>query len=113
LVRPSADLFQPEDLPPLPPTVAARLLHRSQRRAQPQHTFAAMERIKVAGGRVSFDPNIRADLWQDPELLHLSRPRCVLANVVKLSEELAFISGSDDFRGIARLTAAISLNCCW
>jgi fructokinase len=66
-----------------------------------------MERIKLAGGRVSFDPNIRADLWQDPELLHACLDRALrLANVVKLSEEeLALISGRDDLvEGITALT---------
>lgn len=66
-----------------------------------------MESIKHAGGRVSFDPNIRPDLWQDQELLHACLDRALrLANVVKLSEEeLVFISGSDDLAyGIASVT---------
>lgn len=70
-------------------------------------TFSAMESIKHAGGRVSFDPNIRPDLWQDQELLHACLDRALrLANVVKLSEEeLVFISGSDDLAyGIASVT---------
>lgn len=67
-----------------------------------------MEKIKLAGGRVSFDPNIRPDLWQDQELLHACLDRALrMANVVKLSEEeLVFISGSDDLaQGIASITA--------
>lgn len=70
-------------------------------------TFAAMEKIKLAGGRVSFDPNIRPDLWQDQDLLHACLDRALrLANVVKLSEEeLVFISGSNDItQGIANVT---------
>jgi fructokinase len=97
MVRPSADLFlQPEDLPQF---AANEWLHVCSiaLSAEPSRstTFAAMERIKLAGGRVSFDPNIRADLWQDPELLHACLDRALrLANVVKLSEEeLVFISG--------------------
>lgn len=31
--------------------------------------FAAMERIRAAGGRVSFDPNIREVVWRQPEAL--------------------------------------------
>ena len=31
--------------------------------------FAAMERIRAAGGRVSFDPNIREEVWRQPEAL--------------------------------------------
>ncbi|MBZ6038478.1 carbohydrate kinase [Escherichia coli] len=41
-----------------------------------------------AGGFVSFDPNIREDLWQDEHLLRLClRQALQLADVVKLSEE--------------------------
>ena len=68
-----------------------------------------MEKIKLAGGRVSFDPNIRPDLWQDLELLHACLDRALrMANVVKLSEEeLVFISGSDDLaQGIASSSLA-------
>jgi fructokinase len=109
MVRPSADLFlQPEDLPSF---AANEWLHVCSiaLSAEPSRstTFAAMERIKLAGGRVSFDPNIRADLWQDPELLRTCLDRALrLANVVKLSEEeLALIGGSDDVSaGIAALT---------
>ncbi len=71
-------------------------------------TFAAMEAIKRAGGYVSFDPNIRSDLWQDPQDLRDCLDRALaLADAIKLSEEeLAFISGSDDIvSGIARLNA--------
>ena len=67
-----------------------------------------MEAIKRAGGYVSFDPNIRSDLWQDPQDLRDCLDRALaLADAIKLSEEeLAFISGSDDIvSGIARLNA--------
>ena len=109
MVRPSADLFlQPEDLPPF---AANEWLHVCSiaLSAEPSRstTFAAMERIKLASGRVSFDPNIRSDLCQDPELLHACLDRALrLANVVKLSEEeLALISGRDDLvEGITALT---------
>ncbi|RSE02913.1 aminoimidazole riboside kinase [Klebsiella pneumoniae] len=110
MVRPSADLFlQPEDLPPF---AAGQWLHVCSiaLSAEPSRstTFAAMEAIKRAGGYVSFAPNIRSDLWQDPQDLRDCLDRALaLADAIKLSEEeLAFISGSDDIvRGIARLTA--------
>lgn len=109
MVRPSADLFLAEE--DLPQFAAGQWLHVCSiaLSAEPSRstTFAAMERIKLAGGRVSFDPNIRADLWQDPELLHACLDRALrLANVVKLSEEeLALISGRDDLvEGITALT---------
>lgn len=110
MVRPSADLFlAKEDLPQF---TANQWLHVCSiaLSAEPSRstTFAAMEKIKLAGGRVSFDPNIRPDLWQDQELLHACLDRALrMANVVKLSEEeLVFISGSDDLaQGIASITA--------
>ena len=109
MVRPSADLFlQPEDLPPF---AAGQWLHVCSiaLSAEPSRstTFAAMEAIKRAGA-VSFDPNIRSDLWQDPQDLRDCLDRALaLADAIKLSEEeLAFISGSDDIvSGIARLNA--------
>lgn len=110
MVRPSADLFlQPEDLPPF---AAGQWLHVCSiaLSAEPSRStaFAAMEAIKRAGGYVSFDPNIRSDLWQDPQDLRECLDRALaLADAIKLSEEeLAFVSGSDDIvSGIARLNA--------
>ncbi len=118
MVRPSADLFlQPEDLPPF---AAGQWLHVCSiaLSAEPSRstTFAAMEAIKRAGGYVSFDPNIRSDLWQDPQDLRDCLDRALaLADAIKLSEEeLAFIIGSDDIvSGIARLNAASSRRYCW
>lgn len=109
MVRPSADLFLTEE--DLPEFTANQWLHVCSiaLSAEPSRsaTFAAMEKIKLAGGRVSFDPNIRPDLWQDQALLHGCLDRALrLANVVKLSEEeLVFISGCDDLaQGIASVT---------
>ncbi|PXW47025.1 fructokinase [Klebsiella oxytoca] len=109
MVRPSADLFLEEA--DLPQFASRQWLHVCSiaLSAEPSRstTFAAMEKIKLAGGRVSFDPNIRPDLWQDQDLLHACLDRALrLANVVKLSEEeLVFISGSDDLsQGIASVT---------
>ena len=109
MVRPSADLFLAEEA--LPQFTANQWLHVCSiaLSAEPSRstTFSAMESIKHAGGRVSFDPNIRPDLWQDQELLHACLDRALrMANVVKLSEEeLVFISGSDDLAGgIASVT---------
>lgn len=109
MVRPSADLFLAEE--DLPQFAAGQWLHICSiaLSAEPSRsaTFAAMENIKRAGGRVSFDPNIRLDLWQDQNLLHACLDRALrLANVVKLSEEeLILISGSNDIaQGIASIT---------
>ncbi|MGQ7148182.1 hypothetical protein ACUOA8_58055, partial [Escherichia sp. SS-MK2] len=51
-------------------------------------------------GRVSFDPNIRTDLWQSTSQLRECLHRALmLADVAKVSEEeLFFISGEQDVR---------------
>lgn len=61
-----------------------------------------MTAIRHAGGFVSFDPNIREDLWQDEHLLRLClRQALQLADVVKLSEEeWRLISGKHRTIGI-------------
>lgn len=68
----------------------------------------AVARAKRVGTAVSFDPNVRANLWPDPEALRrLCRdvvPGCTL---VKLSEDEAeLVTGeSDPSRAAARLVA--------
>ncbi|MDF7680157.1 aminoimidazole riboside kinase [Enterobacteriaceae bacterium ESL0689] len=102
MVRPGADLFlQPDDLPEFAPH---QWLHACSiaLSAEPSRstTYYAMEQIKRAGGRVSFDPNIRPDLWQDESLLHTCLDQAfTLADVIKLSEdELFFISDTTDLK---------------
>lgn len=114
MVRPSADLFiEPGDLPEFKPQ---QWLHTCSiaLSAEPSRstTFTAMERMKQAGGQVSFDPNIRTDLWQDSDQLQQCLSRALaLADVVKLSvEELQFISGESEIQaGIDRLIASYPL----
>lgn len=96
MVRPSADLFlEPVDLPSFS---AGEWLHVCSiaLSAEPSRSaaFQAMASIRDAGGYVSFDPNIRPDLWADENELR----RCLElalqhADVVKLSvEELTFLT---------------------
>ncbi|WP_235180287.1 aminoimidazole riboside kinase [Escherichia coli] len=90
MVRPSADLFL--ETTDLPCWRHGELLHLCSiaLSAEPSRTsaFTAMTAIRHAGGFVSFDPNIREDLWQDEHLLRLClRQALQLADVVKLSEE--------------------------
>ncbi|HFV6107393.1 TPA: aminoimidazole riboside kinase [Escherichia coli] len=102
MVRPSADLFLTPDY--LPPFRAGEWLHTCSNAlsAEPcrSATFQAMENIRQAGGRVSFDPNIRTDLWQSTSQLRECLHRALmLADVAKVSEEeLFFISGEQDVR---------------
>ncbi|MCK4228372.1 aminoimidazole riboside kinase [Enterobacter asburiae] len=97
MVRPSADLFlEPADLPTFS---AGEWLHVCSiaLSAEPSRsaTFQAMAAIREAGGYVSFDPNIRPDLWPDEnELRRCLEQALQSADVVKLSvEELAFLTG--------------------
>ncbi|HII1738242.1 TPA: aminoimidazole riboside kinase [Escherichia coli] len=90
MVRPSADLFL--ETADLPCWRHGEWLHLCSiaLSAEPSRTsaFTAMTAIRHAGGFVSFDPNIREDLWQDEHLLRLClRQALQLADVVKLSEE--------------------------
>ncbi|EFI4587290.1 aminoimidazole riboside kinase, partial [Escherichia coli] len=97
MVRPSADLFlQPDGLPAFGPGEWLHLCSIALS-AEPSRStaFLAMEKIRQAGGNISFDPNIRSDLWQSEALLRKYLDRALsLANIAKLSEEeLLFISG--------------------
>ena len=90
MVRPSADLFL--ETTDLPCWRHGEWLHLCSiaLSAEPSRTsaFTAMTAIRHAGGFVSFDPNIREDLWQDEHLLRLClRQALQMADVVKLSEE--------------------------
>lgn len=90
MVRPGADLFL--ETTDLPCWRHGEWLHLCSiaLSAEPSRTsaFTAMTAIRHAGGFVSFDPNIREDLWQDEHLLRLClRQALQLADVVKLSEE--------------------------
>ncbi|WP_392587880.1 aminoimidazole riboside kinase [Serratia ureilytica] len=100
MVQPSADLFlQPDDLPAFQRSDWLHLcsIALSQEPSR-SAAFTAMENIRAAGGRVSFDPNIREEIWRQPEALRPCLQKALLlADVVKLSrEELVFISHLDD-----------------
>lgn len=90
MVKPSADQFlQPNDIPEFHPGewlhVCSIALANEPSRSS---TFAAIDRIKQAGGYVSFDPNLRAEVWQNPsELIDVVMQAVTKADVVKFSEE--------------------------
>ncbi len=69
-------------------------------------TLHAVETARDAGLLISYDPNLRLNLWPGPQAaregMMLGWP---LAQVIKVSEEeLAFLSGTDDFdEAVARL----------
>lgn len=96
MVKPSADQFlQPTDIPPFQ---AGEWLHVCSialaNEPSRSSTFQAMQSIKAAGGYVSFDPNLREEVWQRPEELRETVLKAVsLADVVKFSDdEILFLS---------------------
>lgn len=98
MVRPSADLFL--ETADLPTFSAGEWLHVCSiaLSAEPSRsaTFEAMAAVREAGGYVSFDPNIRPDLWPDENALRRCLEQALQStDVVKLSvEELAFLTGN-------------------
>lgn len=95
MVRPSADLFL--ETADLPEFSAGEWLHCCSiaLSAEPSRTttLTAMQRIRAAGGFVSFDLNLRHDLWPDPTQLHaVVHQVLACADIVKLSDdELRFL----------------------
>lgn len=97
MVRPSADLFlQPAEIPVF---AAGQFLHLCSiaLSAEPCRSaaFLAMEQMKMVGGHVCFDPNIRHDLWSNEHQLRACLHQALLlAEVVKISEdELQYLTG--------------------
>ena len=71
-------------------------------------TLSAIERVKAAGGCISYDPNWRALLWESRETgIRAMKSLLPAADVVKVSdEELALLFGSEDCSlGAARILA--------
>lgn len=109
MVRPSADLFLSHDR--LPPFSAGEGLHLCSiaLSAEPSRSSAlqAMRAVRAAGGWVSFDPNLRSDLWPDDAAMHAVLEQAfALADIIKLSEEeLETLTGSREVEaGIAHFT---------
>ncbi|RLM21404.1 aminoimidazole riboside kinase [Brenneria alni] len=100
MVRPSADLFlQADDLPVFSRGEWLHLCSIALSQEPSRSTaLEAIRRIKAAQGWVSFDPNIREDLWSSEQELKTSLDQALAqADVVKLSQdELVFLTATDD-----------------
>ncbi|RQW62521.1 aminoimidazole riboside kinase [Vibrio viridaestus] len=90
MVKLSADqFFMSEDIPLFSKNqwlhcCSIALAHEPSRSA----TLEAMKRMKAAKGYVSFDPNLRPEIWDNPEELIPNVMQAVeLADMVKFSEE--------------------------
>lgn len=102
MVKPSADQFTvPEDVPAFQQGewlhVCSIALANEPSRST---TLGAMTAIRAAGGFVSFDPNLREEVWANPQdLKSVVLEAVALADVVKFSDdELLFITGKDDLQ---------------
>lgn len=63
-----------------------------------QAHIKAIEAVQQAGGLISFDPNVRLPLWDDPEACRQTILSFIpLAHLIKISEEeIEFITGIQD-----------------
>lgn len=102
MVKPSADQFlQPQDVPVFQKDewlhVCSIALANEPSRST---TLAAMKAIKAAGGYVSFDPNLREEVWLNPaDLKPVVLQAVALADVVKFSDdELLFLTEKADLQ---------------
>lgn len=99
MVKPSADQFLLlEDVPRF---LSGEWLHVCSialaNEPSRSSTLEAMRQIKAAGGFVSFDPNLREEVWAKPaELKAVVHQAIELADVVKFSDdELMFLTDTD------------------
>lgn len=90
MVKPSADQFLLEK--DIPPFKTGQWLHVCSialaNEPSRSTTLEAMRRIKSVGGYVSFDPNLREEVWAEPQLLKSVVHQAIkLADVVKFSDD--------------------------
>ena len=113
MVKPSADQFlQPTDIPNFKQgdwlhACSIALANEPSRSS----TFTAIERIKQAGGYVSFDPNLREEVWQNPDqIIEVVMQAVSKADVVKFSEEeLTFLTQTNTIEQGLTILAPLSL----
>ena len=99
MVKPSADqFFSIEDIPTFTSrqwmhSCSIALANEPSRSA----TLEAMQRLKSVGGFISFDPNLREEVWAEPsQIKEVVMSAVELADVVKFSEEeLTFLTGTE------------------
>lgn len=90
MVKPSADQFTTNT--DIPAFSAGEWLHACSialaNEPSRSATLEAMRRMKQVGGFVSFDPNLREEVWpNEDEIKPVVRQAIALADVVKFSEE--------------------------
>lgn len=107
MVKPSADQFTlPQDVPAF---AEGEWLHACSialaNEPSRSTTLGAMKSVKEAGGFVSFDPNLREEVWAAPaELKSVVMQAVAMADVVKFSDdELLFLTGKADLQAALAL----------
>ncbi|WP_295893571.1 aminoimidazole riboside kinase [uncultured Vibrio sp.] len=110
LVKPSADQFMTES--EIPAFHAGEWLHTCSislaNEPSRSSTLEAMRRVKRAGGFISFDPNLREEVWLNPEeMVSVVMAAVRVADVVKFSkEELLLLTDTESIeQGLEALTA--------
>ena len=100
MVKPSADQFTEQQDVPLFDTgqwlhICSIALANEPSRSTTLH---AMQKMKLAGGYVSFDLNLREEVWTNTdEIIHVVHDALRLCDVVKFSDdELLYLSGCVD-----------------
>lgn len=110
MVNPSADQFlSVADLPQFQAgdwlhCCSIALINEPTRTA----TLTAMKNIKAAGGKVSFDPNLRESLWKSQaEMIEVVMQAVAFADVLKFSEEeLTLLTHTDNLeKAFEKVTA--------
>ncbi|MGF1735847.1 aminoimidazole riboside kinase [Photobacterium satsumensis] len=102
MVKPSADQFT--SLDDVPAFAKGEWLHACSialaNEPSRSTTLDAMKAIKAAGGYVSFDPNLREEVWANPaELQSVVMQAVAFSDVVKFSDdELLFLTDQADLQ---------------
>ncbi len=108
MVKPSADQFMSfDDIPEFQKNQWLHICSISlANEPSRSSTFEAIYRMKEVGGYISFDPNIRDEVWQNPsDIKPVVMKAIALADVVKFSEEeLDFLTDSTSMeQGLSRI----------
>ncbi|WNJ94866.1 aminoimidazole riboside kinase [Vibrio ruber] len=113
MVKPSADQFlTTDDIPHFQPNewlhVCSIALANEPSRSS---TLTAIQQIKQAGGSLSFDPNLREEVWSNPEEMIPTVMQVVRhADVVKFSaEELTLLTGTETIEAGLETLAQFSI----
>ncbi|KUI99104.1 aminoimidazole riboside kinase [Vibrio sp. MEBiC08052] len=113
MVKPSADQFlTTDDIPHFQPNewlhVCSIALANEPSRSS---TLTAIQQIKQAGGSFSFDPNLREEVWSNPEEMIPTVMQVVRhADVVKFSaEELTLLTGTETIEAGLEMLAEFSI----